>query len=270
MASLSVCLPQKLKQDIARQKSCLEATREMVTRFLETADSPTASALQAKLAEVTERFGRLCRQQRDREDALKSLLPKVEQYEQLSEKLQQFTESRARVLASGNRPDQDIAHFSQHIQVRCRRRRLHLCLRFLGRGCFAVICPWTNSPRVAPGLAGSAGPVLALCLGKGVQLEQRGLFPSVREGNGISPGPGWFSEEISSQALRGRSKYSQVLQIKDSTGLIRQHTRALAASAVQDVTKPSEMPWAPVTAVPGFPALVSYRAGGLATTSAMV
>ncbi|NXW90485.1 MACF1 factor, partial [Alopecoenas beccarii] len=112
----SLATSTKLKQDIARQKSCLEATREMVTRFLETADSPTASALQAKLAEVTERFGRLCRQQRDREDALKSLLPKVEQYEQLSEKLQQFTESRARVLASGNRPDQDIARFSQHIQ----------------------------------------------------------------------------------------------------------------------------------------------------------
>lgn len=218
MASLSVCLPQKLKQDIARQKSCLEATREMVTRFLETADSPTASALQAKLAEVTERFGRLCQQQRDREDALKSLLPKVEQYEQLSEKLQQFTESRARVLASGNRPEQDIAHFSQHIQVRCRGRRLHLGLGFLGWGCSAVISSWTN--RVARRLA---GPVLALCLGKGVRLEQRRLFPSVREGNGISPGLGCFSEGISSQALRGLSKYSQVLQIKDSTGLIRQH-----------------------------------------------
>ncbi|NXW60197.1 MACF1 factor, partial [Eurystomus gularis] len=106
----------KLKQDIARQKSCLEATREMVTRFMEAADSPTASALQGKLAEVTEHFGRLCQQQRDREDALKGLLPKVEQYEQLSEKLEQFTESRARMLASGNQPDRDIARFSQHIQ----------------------------------------------------------------------------------------------------------------------------------------------------------
>ncbi|NXS63538.1 MACF1 factor, partial [Brachypteracias leptosomus] len=106
----------KLKQDIARQKSCLEATREMVTRFMEAADSPTASALQDKLAQVTEHFGRLCQRQQDREDTLKSLLPKVEQYEQLSEKLQQFTESRARMLASGNQPDRDIARFSQHIQ----------------------------------------------------------------------------------------------------------------------------------------------------------
>ncbi|XP_062486951.1 microtubule-actin cross-linking factor 1 isoform X14 [Pezoporus occidentalis] len=112
----SLATSAKLKQDIARQKSCLEATREMVARFMEAADSPTASALQDKLAEATEHFGRLCQQQRDREDALKGLLPKVEQYEQLSEKLQQFTESRARMLASGNQPDRDIARFSQHIQ----------------------------------------------------------------------------------------------------------------------------------------------------------
>uniref|UniRef100_A0A663NAU9 Microtubule actin crosslinking factor 1 n=1 Tax=Athene cunicularia TaxID=194338 RepID=A0A663NAU9_ATHCN len=112
----SLATSAKLKQDIARQKSCLEATREMVTRFMEAADSPTASALQGKLAEVTEHFGRLCQQQREREDVLKGLLPKVEQYEQLSEKLQQFTESRARMLASGNQPDRDIARFSQHVQ----------------------------------------------------------------------------------------------------------------------------------------------------------
>ncbi|XP_050182375.1 LOW QUALITY PROTEIN: microtubule-actin cross-linking factor 1-like [Myiozetetes cayanensis] len=115
----------KLKQDIARQKSCLEATREMVRRFMEAADSPTASALQGKLAEVTEQFGRLCQQQREREDALKGLLPKVEQFEQLSEKLQQFTESRTRMLASGNQPDRDIAHFSQHIQELNSEMRQH-------------------------------------------------------------------------------------------------------------------------------------------------
>ncbi|XP_076213576.1 microtubule-actin cross-linking factor 1 isoform X5 [Aptenodytes patagonicus] len=121
----SLATSAKLKQDIARQKSCLEATREMVTRFMEAADSPTASALQGKLAEVTEHFGRLCQQQQEREDVLKGLLPKVEQYEQLLEKLQQFTESRARMLASGNQPDRDIAHFSQHIQELNSEMRQH-------------------------------------------------------------------------------------------------------------------------------------------------
>ncbi|KAM6996052.1 microtubule-actin cross-linking factor 1-like [Passerculus sandwichensis] len=115
----------KLKQDIARQRSCLEATREMVTRFTEAADSPAASTLQDKLARVTEHFGRLCQQQQQREDALKGLLPKVEQYEQLWEKLQQFTESRTRLLASGNQPDHDIAHFSQHIQELNSEMRQH-------------------------------------------------------------------------------------------------------------------------------------------------
>ncbi|XP_053854696.1 microtubule-actin cross-linking factor 1 isoform X3 [Vidua macroura] len=115
----------KLKQDIARQRSCLEATREMVTRFTEAADSPAASALQDKLAQVTEHFGRLCQQQQEREDALKGLLPKVEQYEQLWEKLQQFMESRTRMLASGNQPDRDIAHFSQHIQELNSEMRQH-------------------------------------------------------------------------------------------------------------------------------------------------
>ncbi|POI31807.1 hypothetical protein CIB84_004441 [Bambusicola thoracicus] len=107
---------QKLKQDIARQRSCLEATREMVTRFAETADGGTAAALQGKLAEAAERFGKLCQQQQEKEEVLKGLLPKVEQYEQLSEKLQQFMESRARMLASGNQPERDIARFSQHLQ----------------------------------------------------------------------------------------------------------------------------------------------------------
>ncbi|NXM54385.1 MACF1 factor, partial [Illadopsis cleaveri] len=121
----SLAMSVKLKQDIARQKSCLEATREMVTRFTEAADSPAASALQEKLAQVTEHFGRLCQQQQEREDALKGLLPKVEQYEQLWEKLQQFTESRTRMLAHGNQPDRDIAHFSQHIQELNSEMRQH-------------------------------------------------------------------------------------------------------------------------------------------------
>ncbi|XP_075764822.1 microtubule-actin cross-linking factor 1 isoform X4 [Pelodiscus sinensis] len=106
----------KLKQDIARQRSSLEATREMVTRFLETADSATASALRGKLAEVTEHLDRLWGRQQARESGLKGLLPKVEQFEQLSEKLRQFTESRARMLASGNQPERDIARFSQEMQ----------------------------------------------------------------------------------------------------------------------------------------------------------
>ncbi|XP_060547372.1 microtubule-actin cross-linking factor 1 isoform X16 [Pantherophis guttatus] len=106
----------KLKQDIARQKSSLEATREMVTQFMETADSTTAATLQSKLAEVTQRFSHLWQQQQEKEDSWKKVLPQVEQYEQLSEKLKQFMESRGRMLALGNQPERDITHFAQQIQ----------------------------------------------------------------------------------------------------------------------------------------------------------
>lgn len=96
----------------------MEATHEMVTQFMETADSTTASVLQGKLAEVSQRFEQLQRQQQEKESTLKKLLPQAEMFEQLSSKLQQFMENKSRMLASGNQPDQDIAHFSQQIQVR--------------------------------------------------------------------------------------------------------------------------------------------------------
>uniref|UniRef100_A0A670ZFK0 Microtubule actin crosslinking factor 1 n=1 Tax=Pseudonaja textilis TaxID=8673 RepID=A0A670ZFK0_PSETE len=117
-------LLQKLKQDIARQKSSLEATREMVTRFMESADSTTAAALQTKLADVTQRFSHLWQQQQEKEDTWKKILPQVEQYEQLSEKLKQFLESRGRMLALGNQPEQDIVHFAQQIQMTQRHEDL--------------------------------------------------------------------------------------------------------------------------------------------------
>ncbi|KAB0404951.1 hypothetical protein E2I00_002352, partial [Balaenoptera physalus] len=106
----------KLKQDIARQKSSLEATREMVTRFTETADSTSAAVLQGKLAEVSQRFEQLRLQQQEKESSLKKLLPQAEMFEHLSDKLQRFMENKSRLLASGNQPDQDIAHFFQQIQ----------------------------------------------------------------------------------------------------------------------------------------------------------
>ncbi|XP_066228625.1 microtubule-actin cross-linking factor 1, isoforms 1/2/3/4/5-like [Saccopteryx leptura] len=108
----------KLKQDIARQKSSLEATRAMVTQFMENADSITAAVLQGKLAEVSQCFEQLCLQQQE-ESSLKKLLPQAEMFEHLSDKLQQFMENKSRMLASGNQPDQDIAHFFQQIQGSC-------------------------------------------------------------------------------------------------------------------------------------------------------
>ncbi|XP_078536890.1 microtubule-actin cross-linking factor 1 isoform X2 [Lissotriton helveticus] len=106
----------KLKQDITSRSSSLDATGEMVGKFLKTADKATAQTLQGKLAEVTQRFDKVCRQQQEQEMALKELLPKAELYEKLSGTLQDFMHSRTRMLAAGNSPDEDITHFCQQIK----------------------------------------------------------------------------------------------------------------------------------------------------------
>ncbi|XP_040280539.1 microtubule-actin cross-linking factor 1 isoform X5 [Bufo bufo] len=120
MSSLSIqeALAQnmKLRQDIGSRRGSLDATGEMVVKFMETADKTAAANLQNKLSEVTARFDKVCQQQIVQETALKEVLPKVERYEQISEALQDFKETRSQLLASGNQPDRDIAQFSEQIQ----------------------------------------------------------------------------------------------------------------------------------------------------------
>nr|XP_033809538.1 microtubule-actin cross-linking factor 1 isoform X13 [Geotrypetes seraphini] len=107
----------KLKQDIVSRKSSLDATREMVNKFLETADGAAADVPQMKLAELTVRFCKVCERQQEQEAALKELLPKAEQYERLLESLQEFMNSKMPLLASGSQPDQDIVQVSQQIKT---------------------------------------------------------------------------------------------------------------------------------------------------------
>ncbi|XP_075709202.1 microtubule-actin cross-linking factor 1-like isoform X13 [Rhinoderma darwinii] len=120
MSSLSIqeALAQnmKLRQDIGSRRGSLDATGEMVVKFMETADKAAAATLHNKLSEVTARFDSVCQQQILQETALKEVLPKVERYEQISEALQDFKATRSQLLASGNQPDRDIAQFSEQIQ----------------------------------------------------------------------------------------------------------------------------------------------------------
>ncbi|XP_063810192.1 microtubule-actin cross-linking factor 1 isoform X17 [Pseudophryne corroboree] len=106
----------KLKQDIGSRRGSLDATGEMVVKFMETADSAAAAALQNKLSEVTAWFNKVCQQQILQETALKEVLPKVERYEQISEALEDFKAATSQLLASGNQPDKDIAQYSEQIQ----------------------------------------------------------------------------------------------------------------------------------------------------------
>ncbi|XP_069827488.1 microtubule-actin cross-linking factor 1 isoform X3 [Dendropsophus ebraccatus] len=106
----------KLRQDIGSRRGSLDATGEMVVKFMETADKAAATTLQSKLSEVSARFDKVCQQQILQETAMKEVLPKVERYEQISEALQDFKEAKSQLLASGNQPDRDIAQFSEQIQ----------------------------------------------------------------------------------------------------------------------------------------------------------
>uniref|UniRef100_A0A8C5PE50 Microtubule actin crosslinking factor 1 n=1 Tax=Leptobrachium leishanense TaxID=445787 RepID=A0A8C5PE50_9ANUR len=106
----------KLRQDIGSRRGSLDATGEMVAKFMQTADSAAAAALQSKLKEITERFNKVCLNQSEHEAALKDILPKVERYEQIHDSLEDFKTSRFQLLASGNQPDKDIAQFTEQIQ----------------------------------------------------------------------------------------------------------------------------------------------------------
>ncbi|XP_063311802.1 microtubule-actin cross-linking factor 1 isoform X18 [Pelobates fuscus] len=112
----SLATNMKLRQDIGRRRGSLDATGEMVGKFMETADSAAAAALQSKLLEVTDRFNKVCLSQSEQEAALKDILPKVERYEQIRDTLEDFRTTRSQLLASGNQPDKDIAQFSEQIQ----------------------------------------------------------------------------------------------------------------------------------------------------------
>ncbi|KAM4795882.1 microtubule-actin cross-linking factor 1 [Rhinophrynus dorsalis] len=112
----SLALNMKLKQDITSRRGSLDATGEMVERFMKTSDSASASALQKKLSDVNTRFNDACLQQRQQETVLKEILPKVERYEQFSDALQDFITTKSYLLASGNQPDRDIAQYSEQIQ----------------------------------------------------------------------------------------------------------------------------------------------------------
>ncbi|XP_040192936.1 microtubule-actin cross-linking factor 1 isoform X13 [Rana temporaria] len=106
----------KLKQDVGSRRGSLDATGEMVVKFMETADRAAATALQNKLSDVTARFNKVCEQQIQQETALKEVLPQVERYEQISDELHDFKATKSQLLASGNQPDKDIAQFSEQIQ----------------------------------------------------------------------------------------------------------------------------------------------------------
>ncbi|XP_072404553.1 microtubule-actin cross-linking factor 1 isoform X20 [Chiloscyllium punctatum] len=103
----------KLKQDIASHQSSINAMQEMVCGFIENADGATASSLQEKLDQLNSQLGAVCSEQQEKEEKLRKLLPKMEQFEKLVQDIGQFMNSKSQSLAAGADPNKDIAYFSQ-------------------------------------------------------------------------------------------------------------------------------------------------------------
>lgn len=95
----------------------MEATRDSVSKLLQSSEASTASGLQAALNELTQRYAAAQASQAERETELKGLLPRLESYERLGTDLQVFTQSRVKALSLAGQPDRSVDDYRQTVEV---------------------------------------------------------------------------------------------------------------------------------------------------------
>ncbi|XP_019376077.1 PREDICTED: dystonin isoform X11 [Gavialis gangeticus] len=105
-----------LDQDIAGRHSSINAMNEKVKTFMETADSSTASSLQAKMNELSVRFSEASRKHNGKLAKMEELKTKVELFENLSEKLQSFLDEKIQTLNETDAPRKNVTEVSQYMQ----------------------------------------------------------------------------------------------------------------------------------------------------------
>ncbi|XP_032503703.1 dystonin isoform X12 [Phocoena sinus] len=105
-----------LDQDIAGRQSSINAMNEKVKRFTETTDPSTASSLQARMKDLALRFSEASRKHKEKLAQMEELKTKVELFENLSEKLQTFLETKTRALTEADVPEKDVTELSQFMQ----------------------------------------------------------------------------------------------------------------------------------------------------------
>lgn len=108
---------QKLRQELLSRQGSVEATRDSVSKLLQSSDASTASGLQRSLDELTRRFAAAQSSQADREAELKALLPRLENYERLGSDLHVFTQSRLKALSPVGQPDRSVEDYRQTVEV---------------------------------------------------------------------------------------------------------------------------------------------------------
>ncbi|XP_044277494.1 dystonin isoform X16 [Varanus komodoensis] len=105
-----------LEQDMIGRQSSLNAMKEKMNKFLETADPSTASSLQAKMNELSVRFCEANNKHKKKLEEMEGLKTKVELFECLSDKLQSFLDRKTQVLSDADIPGKDVAEMSLYVQ----------------------------------------------------------------------------------------------------------------------------------------------------------
>ncbi|XP_053520953.1 dystonin isoform X13 [Artibeus jamaicensis] len=105
-----------LEQDIASRQGSINAMNEKVKKFMETTDPSTASSLQAKMNDLSVRFSEASHKQKEKLAKMEELKTKVELFENLSEKLQTFLETKSQTLTEADVPGKDVTELSQYMQ----------------------------------------------------------------------------------------------------------------------------------------------------------
>uniref|UniRef100_A0A8D0BYN7 Dystonin n=1 Tax=Salvator merianae TaxID=96440 RepID=A0A8D0BYN7_SALMN len=105
-----------LEQDIVGRQSSLNAMKEKMNKFMETADPSTASSLQAKMNELSLRFCEANNKHKKKLEKLEGLKSKVELFECLSDKLQSFLDQKTQALSEADIPRKDVTEISQYVQ----------------------------------------------------------------------------------------------------------------------------------------------------------
>uniref|UniRef100_A0A0D9RLP2 Dystonin n=1 Tax=Chlorocebus sabaeus TaxID=60711 RepID=A0A0D9RLP2_CHLSB len=105
-----------LEQDIAGRQSSINAMNEKVKKFMETTDPSTASSLQAKMKDLSARFSEASHKHKETLAKVEELKTKVELFENLSEKLQTFLETKTQALTEVDVPGKDVTELSQYMQ----------------------------------------------------------------------------------------------------------------------------------------------------------
>ncbi|XP_055119424.1 dystonin isoform X25 [Symphalangus syndactylus] len=105
-----------LEQDIAGRQSSINAMNEKVKKFTETTDPSTASSLQAKMKDLSARFSEASHKHKETLAKMEELKTKVELFENLSEKLQTFLETKTQALTEVDVPGKDVTELSQYMQ----------------------------------------------------------------------------------------------------------------------------------------------------------